>query len=131
MVNLAEELHRERRRREHAIAGEAPLRGSLETLGPAAAALHRPARDPAGVHRASDRGAAPHDERETRSDRRRCLRESDERVLTAEEDGRASMRELRAQIVLLWQSNELYATRADGGRRSAQPAGALSRGDLR
>jgi len=35
-------LHRERRRRERAIAGEEPLRGSLETLAAAdAAALER------------------------------------------------------------------------------------------
>ena len=39
MVNLAEELHRERRRRERAIEGDEPLRGSLETLPDAAAAL--------------------------------------------------------------------------------------------
>ena len=108
MVNLAEELHRERRRRERAIAGDEPLRGSIETLPLAAAAL---------LDRLEIRlvfTAHPTEvRRRTTSEKIAAiaglLRESDERVLTAEETA-ALETELRAQIVLLWQSSELYRT---------------------
>ena len=108
MVNLAEELHRERRRRERAIAGEAPLRGSIETLPAAAAALldQLEIRLVFTAHPTEVR-------RRTTSEKLAAiaalLRESDERVLTAEEAA-AIESELRAQVVLLWQSNELYRT---------------------
>ncbi len=108
MVNLAEELHRERRRRERAIAGEAPLRGSLETLPDSAAPLidQLEIRLVFTAHPTEVR-------RRTTSEKLAAvaalLRESDERVLTAEE-GAAIDAEVRAQIVLLWQSSELYGT---------------------
>jgi phosphoenolpyruvate carboxylase len=108
MVNLAEELHRERRRRERAIEGDEPLRGSLETLPDAAAAL---------LDRLEIRlvfTAHPTEvRRRTTSEKLAAiaalLRESDERVLTREE-AVAIDSEVRAQIVLLWQSSELYGT---------------------
>ena len=108
MVNLAEELHRERRRRERAIAGEPPQRGSLETLPVSASALldKLEIRLVFTAHPTEVR-------RRTTSEKlaliAELLRESDERVLTAEERV-AIDAELRAQIVLLWQSTELYLT---------------------
>ena len=106
MVNLAEQLHRERRRRERALLGEAPLRGSLESLMPEAAAS-------VGAVELTIVFTAPPTEvqRRTTSDKiaaiAACLRDLDERVLTPED--RAGIEaELHAQIVLLWQSNELY-----------------------
>jgi len=108
MVNLAEELHRERRRRERTIAGDAPLRGSLETLSEAALALI----DQLEIRLVFT--AHPTEVlRRTTSEKlafiAALLRDLDERVLTAEEAA-AIEEELRAQIVLLWQSNELYRT---------------------
>jgi phosphoenolpyruvate carboxylase len=108
MVNLAEELHRERRRRERSIAAEEPLRGSLETLAAADGAL---------LERLEIRlvfTAHPTEvRRRTTSEKlatiAALLRESDERVLTAEEAA-AIDSEVHAQIVLLWQSSELYGT---------------------
>ncbi len=108
MVNLAEELHRERRRRERAIAGEAPLRGSIETLPVAAAALldKLEIRLVYTAHPTEVR-------RRTTSEKLAAiatlLRASDERVLTREEEA-AIESELHAQLVLLWQSKELYVT---------------------
>jgi len=106
MVNLAEELHRERRRRERALAGDEPLHGSLETLS---------AEDATGIEALEIRlvfTAHPTEvTRRTTSEKLAIvaglLREGDERVLTAEERD-AIETELRAQIVLLWQSNDLY-----------------------
>ncbi|MDB5092038.1 MAG: Phosphoenolpyruvate carboxylase [Candidatus Eremiobacteraeota bacterium] len=106
MVNLAEQLHRERRRRERALHGEPPLRGALETLSPQA---------PVAVDEVELTlvfTAHPTEVlRRTTSDKiaaiASALRDLDERVLTAEDrDGLEA--ELRAQILLLWQSNELY-----------------------
>jgi phosphoenolpyruvate carboxylase len=108
MVNLAEQLHRERRRRERALHGEEPLHGSLETLAPAAGHLVDRLEielvftaHPTEVLRrtTSEKLAAAAE----------LLRAFDERVLTAEEE-RALESGLRAQIVLLWQTNELYGT---------------------
>lgn len=108
MVNLAEQLHRERRRRERALQGAAPLAGSLETL----AAL-----PPETVERLEIGlvfTAHPTEvSRRTTSEKlaaiAELLLELDERILTADEYA-AIAAELRAQIVLLWQSNELYRT---------------------
>jgi phosphoenolpyruvate carboxylase len=108
MVNLAEELHRERRRRERSIAGDAPLRGSIETL---------PASDAELLDRLEIRlvfTAHPTEvRRRTTSEKLAAiaalLRESDERVLTREEAAGIDS-EVHAQIVLLWQSSELYGT---------------------
>lgn len=108
MVNLAEELHRERRRRERALGHEEPLRGSLETLRPSAATL---------LEQLEIRivfTAHPTEvQRRTTSEKLAIvaglLRALDERILTDEERGEIEA-ELRAQVVLLWQSNELYRT---------------------
>jgi phosphoenolpyruvate carboxylase len=108
MVNLAEELHREHRRRERAIAGEPPQRGSIETLADAEAALvdQLEIRLVFTAHPTEVR-------RRTTSEKHAAiaelLRASDERVMTVEETA-ALESELRAQIVLLWQSSELYNT---------------------
>jgi phosphoenolpyruvate carboxylase len=108
MVNLAEELHRERRRRERALHGEPPLRGSLETLSPrVAAVIDR-------IEIALVFTAHPTEVlRRTTSEKLAAIAELlstlDERVLTAEESA-ATEAELHAQIVLLWQTNELYRT---------------------
>jgi phosphoenolpyruvate carboxylase len=108
MVNLAEQLHRERRRRERALHGDEPLRGSVETLTPSA----RPAVDRLEIGLVFT--AHPTEVlRRTTSEKlaatAELLRAFDERVLTAEERD-ALEAELRAEIVLLWQTNELYAT---------------------
>ncbi|HEV8022761.1 MAG TPA: phosphoenolpyruvate carboxylase [Candidatus Lustribacter sp.] len=108
MVNLAEELHRERRRRERAIEGEPPLRGSLETL-PAAAATLLDRLEIRLVFTAHPTEVRRRTTSEKLAAIAALLRESDERVLTGEETA-AIDAELRAQLVLLWQSNELYAT---------------------
>ncbi|MEA2785115.1 MAG: phosphoenolpyruvate carboxylase, partial [Candidatus Eremiobacteraeota bacterium] len=108
MVNLAEELHRERRRRERALQGEPPLRGSLETLSPRAAAAIDEL-EIALVFTAHPTEVLRRTTSEKHAAIAELLRALDERVLTAEETG--SMEgELHAQIVLLWQTNELYRT---------------------
>lgn len=108
MVNLAEELHRERRRRERALHGEPPLRGSLETLEPyAAAAIDR--LEITLVFTAHPTEVLRRTTSEKLAAIAELLRTLDERVLTAEETAAAEA-ELHAQIVLLWQTNELYRT---------------------
>ncbi len=106
VANLAEQLHREYRRRERALAGEEPLRGSIETLDPAAA----PGLDRLEI--ALVFTAHPTEvSRRTTSEKilsvSRLLRELDARTPTPEE-AEAIESELRAQIVLMWQSSELY-----------------------
>jgi phosphoenolpyruvate carboxylase len=108
MVNLAEELHRERRRRERAIAGEEPLHGSVETL-PASAAAHLDQLEIRLVYTAHPTEVRRRTTSEKLAALAALLRESDERVLTREEAA-AIGEEVHAQIVLLWQSSELYAT---------------------
>ncbi len=108
MVNLAEELHRERRRRERAIAGEAPLRGSLETL-PASAGTLLDKLEIRLVYTAHPTEVRRRTTSEKLAAIAALLRESDERVLTREEEADIET-ELHAQLVLLWQSKELYAT---------------------
>ncbi len=108
MVNLAEQLHRERRRRERALHGEPPLRGSLETLAPGAEKLV-PRLEIELVFTAHPTEVLRRTTSEKLAATAELLRAYDERVLTAEEE-RALESELRAQIVLLWQTNELYGT---------------------
>ncbi len=108
MVNLAEELHRERRRRERSIAGEAPLRGSLETL-PAAAAALLDKLEIRLVYTAHPTEVRRRTTSEKLAAIAALLRATDERVLTREEVADIET-ELHAQLVLLWQSKELYAT---------------------
>jgi phosphoenolpyruvate carboxylase len=106
MVNLAEQLHREFRRRERALAGEEPLRGSIETLE---------ATTPDEFERLEIWlvfTAHPTEVlRRTTSEKiatiARLLRELDEKLHTPEEAS-ALESELRAQVVLMWQSSELY-----------------------
>ena len=108
MVNLAEELHRERRRRERALHGEPPLRGSLETL-PARAAAAVDELEITLVFTAHPTEVLRRTTSEKHAAIAELLRTSDERALTAEESA-ATEGELHAQIVLLWQTNELYRT---------------------
>ena len=108
MVNLAEELHREHRRRERAIAGDPPQRGSIDTL-PAAAASLLDQLEIRLVFTAHPTEVRRRTTSEKHAEIARLLRESDERVMTAEEAD-AIEAEVRAQIVLLWQSSELYGT---------------------
>ncbi|MBV8749347.1 MAG: phosphoenolpyruvate carboxylase, partial [Candidatus Eremiobacteraeota bacterium] len=108
MVNLAEQLHRERRRRERALHGEEPLHGSLETFAPSAgAAVDR--LEIALVFTAHPTEVLRRTTSEKIAELAALLRALDERVNTAEEQ-RAIESEVHAQIVLLWQTNELYAT---------------------
>ncbi|HEY0615097.1 MAG TPA: phosphoenolpyruvate carboxylase, partial [Candidatus Elarobacter sp.] len=108
MVNLAEQLHRERRRRERALGHEEPLHGSLETLSPRArAALGRI--EITLVFTAHPTEVLRRTTSEKLAEAAALLRAFDERVLT-EEEAAALEAELRAQIVLLWQTNELYGT---------------------
>ncbi|TAM58006.1 phosphoenolpyruvate carboxylase [bacterium] len=116
MTNLAEQLHRERRRRERALRGEAPQPGSLEEL----AATLEPGTQ-AAVARALEAleitlvvTAHPTEvQRRTTIEKiaatAALLRSLEERILTPAERGETE-RELRAQILLLWESNELYVT---------------------
>jgi phosphoenolpyruvate carboxylase len=106
VANLAEQLHREFRRRERALTGEPPLRGSIETLDPdAAPGLDR--LEIALVFTAHPTEVS----RRTTSEKiltvSRLLRELDARTPTPEEAENIEA-ELRAQIVLMWQSSELY-----------------------
>jgi phosphoenolpyruvate carboxylase len=108
MVNMAEELHRERRRREHLFAGDPPLRGSLETLpDDALSTLER--LEIQLVFTAHPTEVARRTTLEKLLTLASLLRETDQRQLTAEEAA-AIDAEVRAQIVLLWQSSELYET---------------------
>jgi phosphoenolpyruvate carboxylase len=108
MVNLAEQMHRERRRRERALHGGEPLRGSLETLTTESAAAI------GEIEIGLVFTAHPTEVlRRTTSEKLLTVAELlgafDERILTLEEAA-ALESELRAQIVLLWQTNELYRT---------------------
>jgi phosphoenolpyruvate carboxylase len=108
MVNLAEELHRERRRRERALAGEPPLRGSLETLPDDAAGTFDDL-EIRLVFTAHPTEVLRRTTIEKLLTIAELLRERDQRQLTADETATIDA-EVRAQIVLLWQSNELYQT---------------------
>jgi phosphoenolpyruvate carboxylase len=106
MVNLAEQLHREYRRRQRALDGEEPLRGSIETLDP------RTYADLDKLEISLVFTAHPTEVlRRTTSEKiasiSRLLRELDEQTHTPEELA-ALESELRAQLVLMWQSSELY-----------------------
>jgi phosphoenolpyruvate carboxylase len=108
MVNLAEEVHREFRRRDRARAGGAPLPGSLDTLDPEAAA-HLEDVEIRLVFTAHPTEVLRRTTSEKLAIVAGLLRAQDERILTPEEAA-AIDAEIRAQTVLLWQSNELYAS---------------------
>ncbi len=108
MVNLSEELHRERRRREHLFAGDPPMRGSLETLPDDALPLLERL-EICLVFTAHPTEVARRTTLEKLLTIAQILREHDTRRLTAEEAA-ALDTELRAQMILMWQSNELYTT---------------------
>ncbi len=108
MVNLAEELHRERRRREHLFAGDPPMRGSLETLPDDALPLLERL-EIRLVFTAHPTEVARRTTLEKLLTIGQILREHDMRQLTGEEAATLDA-ELRAQLVLMWQSNELYLT---------------------
>jgi phosphoenolpyruvate carboxylase len=108
MVNVAEELHRERRRREHLFAGDPPMRGSLETLEAGARAIF----DRLEIRLVFTAHPTEVRRRTTVEKLLRIaelLREHDTKRLT-DEEAAALEAEIRAQIVLMWQSNELYLT---------------------
>ena len=113
MANLAEHAYREGRRRERAIAGHAPFASSLEamTLPPDAASARATlaAMDVALVFTAHPTEVQRRTVIEKHEAIGRILRTLDDRRNTPEER-RALERELRAQIVLLWEGNELYLT---------------------
>lgn len=108
MVNLAEEVHRERRRRERAMNGEPPLRGAIETL-PATAADVFEELEIRLVFTAHPTEVRRRTTSEKLVSIAALMRERDERVLTADETETLDA-ELRAQMILLWQSTELYVT---------------------
>ncbi|HEY1730060.1 MAG TPA: phosphoenolpyruvate carboxylase [Candidatus Baltobacteraceae bacterium] len=112
MVNLAEQLHRERRRRERLIGGEEPLSSSLDALeiDDAGDFCERVAKlEICLVFTAHPTEVQRRTTIEKIGIIGRLLRELDERIQTPDE--RAAIEsELRAQIYLLWQSNELYLT---------------------
>jgi phosphoenolpyruvate carboxylase len=112
MVNLAEQLHRERRRRERLIRGEEPLASSLDALE--IDDVHDFSECVAKLEICLVFTAHPTEvQRRTTIEKvgivGRLLRELDERLQTPEERTDTES-ELRAQIYLLWQSNELYLT---------------------
>ena len=113
MTNLAEHLHRERRRRERAIAGEAPLAGSLEMmrLPPDAASAQATlaAMDVTLVFTAHPTEVQRRTVIEKLEGIARLLGTLDNRVNTPAET-RSLERELRAHVALLWEGNELYLT---------------------
>lgn len=113
LVNLAEQLHREHRRRERALHGEPAPVGSLDSFAPsiehddAVRALRELeitfvfTAHPTEVQRRTIIKKITHIAA--------LLRDLDERINTPEEAA-ALESELRAEIVLLWQSNELYVS---------------------
>ncbi|HTX03196.1 MAG TPA: phosphoenolpyruvate carboxylase [Candidatus Acidoferrales bacterium] len=112
MVNLAEQLHRERRRRERLIGGEVPLPASLEALQIEDAGEFRDRISNLEICLVFT--AHPTEvQRRTTIEKvgiiGQLLRELDERLATPQERDSIES-ELRAQIYLLWQSNELYLT---------------------
>ena len=113
MSNLVEHAYREGRRRERAIAGQAPFASSLEamTLPPdvASARSTLAAIDVALVFTAHPTEVQRRTVIEKHEAIGRLLRTLDDRRNTPEER-RTLERELRAQIVLLWEGNELYLT---------------------
>ena len=113
MTNLAEHLHRERRRRQRAIAGEAPLPGSLERmLLPADAASAQAtlaAMDVTLVFTAHPTEVQRRTVIEKLESIARLLGTLDDHHNTPAEI-RSLERELRAHVALLWEGNELYLT---------------------
>ncbi|GAC1548765.1 MAG: phosphoenolpyruvate carboxylase [Vulcanimicrobiaceae bacterium] len=113
MANLAEHAYRESRRRERAIAGEAPFAASLEAMALPPDAAHAQsileALDVSLVFTAHPTEVQRRTVIEKHEAIGRLLRTLDDRRNTPEE-GRALERELRALIVLLWEGNELYLT---------------------
>ncbi|GAC1616952.1 MAG: phosphoenolpyruvate carboxylase [Vulcanimicrobiaceae bacterium] len=113
MANLAEHAYREGRRRERAIAGQPPFGASLEAMTlPSDAARARDvlaAMDVSLVFTAHPTEVQRRTVIEKHEAIGRLLRTLDDRRNTPEER-RALERELRAQLVLLWEGNELYLT---------------------
>jgi phosphoenolpyruvate carboxylase len=112
MVNLAEQLHRERRRRERLMRGESPLPSSLDAMridDPAEFADRVSGLEISLVFTAHPTEVQRRTTIEKVETLASLLRELDERLST-EEEREDIESELRAQIYLLWQSNELYLT---------------------
>ncbi|MDE2573603.1 MAG: phosphoenolpyruvate carboxylase [bacterium] len=116
VVNLAEQLYRERRRRERILRGEAPTAGSLDAWGqeivtssPAELGRRIEALEITLVLTAHPTEVLRRTTIERVSAIAVSLRSLDERTLLPEER-REIEEELRAAILILWQSNELYST---------------------
>jgi phosphoenolpyruvate carboxylase len=113
MTNLAEHLHRERRRRQRAIAGETPLPGSLERMPlPADASTAQAtlaAMDVTLVFTAHPTEVQRRTVIEKLESIARLLGTLDDHRNTPAEI-RSLERELRAHVALLWEGNELYLT---------------------
>lgn len=113
MANLAEHAYREGLRRERAIAGQPSFAASLEAMVlPAEAAQAQAilaAMDVSLVFTAHPTEVQRRTVIEKHEAIGRLLRTLDDRRNTPEER-RALDRELRVQIVLLWEGNELYLT---------------------
>jgi phosphoenolpyruvate carboxylase len=113
LANLAEHLQRERRRRERALAGEAPFRNSLEAMelpsDPARAEAVLATMDVTLVFTAHPTEVQRRTVIEKHEAIARLLSTLDDRTNTPGEV-RAIERELRALVVLLWEGNELYLT---------------------
>ena len=111
VVNLAEQMQREHRRRERLLRDEQPLPASLDAFEGAGPRLEDLL---ARIEISLVFTAHPTEvQRRTTIEKVEAiaslLRDFDERISTADEL-KSIERELRAQIVLLWQSNELYLT---------------------
>ena len=111
VVNLAEQMQREHRRRERLLHGERPLPASLDAFEGAGPRLEELL---AQIEISLVFTAHPTEiQRRTTIEKveaiANLLRDLDQRINTADEL-RSIERELLAQIVLLWQSNELYLT---------------------
>lgn len=113
LVNLAEQLHREHRRRERALHGEPAPVGSLERFAPSLE--HDDALRALGELEITFVFTAHPTEVQRRTVIKKIthiaalLSDLDERINTPDEAATLES-ELRAEIVLLWQSNELYVS---------------------
>lgn len=112
LANLAEDLHRERRRAVHVNAGEAPIDGSLAATFPKLEAAHL---EPTQVEEALRDAsvvpvitAHPTETRrrtvfEAQSKIKRTMRRRERMILTPVEE-QAALRDIKIQIITLWQT---------------------------
>lgn len=112
LANLAEDLHRERRRAVHVNAGEAPIDGSLAATFPKLQAAHLDNRQVESALRDATVvpvvTAHPTETRrrtvfEAQSKIKRIMRTRERMTLNAEEE-RDALRDIKIQIITLWQT---------------------------